>query len=237
MHATIAALLALHRLNEQRQRLANDRLTREKALAAARAKLTTAEQAVTEAQAQVDRNDALIRQYQTDITRCETAVQDLRTKQMSAASNKEYLACLNGIEAAKVEKKMREESLRNLGTQIDGLKAVLAKVQATRDAAAAAVQKASDEQAAYASAAANEAELDSLYAQQRSSVDAKFLEQYERLIAARHRSPLVAIDANTRSTPLGQVISHNQLEQLRLGHLVIDRQSNGILYIKDEAAS
>ena len=39
------------------------------------------------------------------------------------------------------------------------------------------------------------------------------------------------VDPKTRTTPVGAILSHNQVEQIRQGKLVIDRGTNAILYI------
>jgi len=43
--------------------------------------------------------------------------------------------------------------------------------------------------------------------------------------------PLMRVDPKTRTTPVGAILSHNQVEQIRQGKLVIDRGSNAILYL------
>lgn len=237
MHANISALLDLHRVNEQRQRLVRDRQERERRLAAAHKALAAVAAQASEAQGEVDRNDALVRQYTADIERCETTINDLRSRQMEAKTNKEYLAIINGVENAKAERALREESLKNLGEQIDALKATAAAATARRDQVAAKVAEVEAEATGTSEAAASEAELERIYQDKRARVDAKFLEHYERLIQARHRMPLVPVDPASRATPFGNIVSHNQCEQLRLGQFVVDAASNGILYLKEEARS
>jgi hypothetical protein len=43
------------------------------------------------------------------------------------------------------------------------------------------------------------------------------------------------IDPKNRSTAYGTIISHNMIEQIRMGKLVIERGSNAIMYL-DEVA-
>ena len=88
-----------------------------------------------------------------------------------------------------------------------------------------------------AKSAADEAEanLNALYAKQRALCDEKALVIYERLVKANHPRPLMKVDPNTRATPLGNCISTNALEMLRLGQLVVDQTSNAILYIDEPA--
>ena len=49
--------------------------------------------------------------------------------------------------------------------------------------------------------------------------------------------PLAKVDPNSRATPMGILISHNQIEQIRMGKLVVCRNSNSILYIAETAKS
>jgi predicted nucleic acid-binding Zn-ribbon protein len=215
MHPTINALLELHQTNLQRQRLIAQRQGRETTSSKADAALNKAKEAVTTAQAEVDRNDALLRQYTTDVERCDEQMTSLRGRQMEAKTNKEYLEIINGIESAKAEKALRQESLNNLNGQIEGLKEAVTAAEAHL----AKVQEAYDKH---------------IYQEQRQAVDSKFLEVYERLIKSRHKTPLLPVDGATRATPFGRIISHNDAEKLRLGNLVIDTGTNAILYIKGD---
>jgi hypothetical protein len=45
--------------------------------------------------------------------------------------------------------------------------------------------------------------------------------------------PLMRIDPKTRSTAYGSIISHNVIEQIRMGKLAIDSGSNAILFIDE----
>jgi hypothetical protein len=84
---------------------------------------------------------------------------------------------------------------------------------------------------------AEESALDAQYAERRAQVEPAFLEVYERLVKAMHKAPLLRVDPVTRATPLGAVLSFNQVEQIRMGKLVIDRTSNAILYLSEPARS
>jgi len=233
MHPSIRALLDLHEVNLKRQKLLDNRDKRDATLNQARKELAEFERRAEEAQAEVDNSDALIRQYTGDLERCEKTVQSLREQQMDAKTNKDYLGILNGIEEAKTEMKLRKESLDSLGAQVEEKKAAaeqaqarLAKAHEQFDALQARLDGGGE-------AAESLAELEKLYETKRPEVDAKFLETYERLIQSRHKMPLIPIDPRTRATPLGNVISHNQIEQIHGGMLVIDSFSNGILYIRE----
>ncbi|TVR14457.1 MAG: hypothetical protein EA401_04495 [Planctomycetota bacterium] len=237
MHPAITQLLDLHQVNVQRQRLIQDRSGREekrRQADQALAKFTTQHET---AHKMVADQGALIRQYTADVDRCDTEIQSLRSRQMEAKSNKEYLECINGIENAKAEKKLREESLSNLNASVDEL----------QSKASAAEQKLAEIRAKYEQFVANleesqEAEqsaqeLERMYQEKRQGLDPKFLEVYERLIEAKHHMPLIPVDPVTRATPLGQIISHNDCERIRGGQLVTDPMTNGILYIKEEPAA
>ena len=63
------------------------------------------------------------------------------------------------------------------------------------------------------------------------TIDPEFVRTYEKLVKSGHKSPLLRVDPTTRATPLGTLISHNMVEQIRQGKLVIDRTSNAILYL------
>jgi hypothetical protein len=54
-------------------------------------------------------------------------------------------------------------------------------------------------------------------------------------VKANHKMPLMRIDPKNRSTAYGSIISHNMIEQIRMGKLVIERGSNAIMYL-DEVA-
>jgi hypothetical protein len=47
--------------------------------------------------------------------------------------------------------------------------------------------------------------------------------------------PLMRIDPKTRSTAYGSIISHNMIEQIRMGKLVIERGTNCILYVDESS--
>lgn len=231
MNASISALLDLQVIDTERQKLKRAREAKLVRLADADKSALAAEEQAKAAQADVDRQDALIRTYTTDVQRCETQVADLRVKQPEAKTNKEYMDLINAIEAAKLEKVKREGSLKELNARIEAL-------QATVSAKAA---KAAELRAAHAALAASdgaatkispeEADLTARYDAKRKDVDPAFLDQYERLVKARSKSPLLRVDAKTRATPFGSILSANALEQIRAGKLVIDRQTNSILYL------
>ncbi len=230
MNATIEALLELHVIDQKRQAIRAKRRAKGKlaaqALADATAKQTDASAITTEA----ERLDALIRQYQADAERCQATIEEQRAKQMEAKTNKEYMAIINGIEQARLEKNHREQSLAELTK-----KRALIAAKADKAAAAAAEAQAAAEAAAQAAKEAeqpgpDEAALDAQYADAKQKVDPAFLEAYERLANAGIKTPMLRVDGRTRSTPMGAVISMNQLEQIKMGKLVLATGSNQILF-------
>jgi len=234
MHDTFSALLELHEVNNRQQLLIKERKAREAKLTQAteayKSAVATREKAAEEA----ERSDALIRQYGTDIERCDSTIAKLREQQMQARTNKEYLACINGVENAKAEKRLREESLRNLHERIDELKEQLKRTEEAEEAAKATMETAERELGEQQEEAESEAELERIYSEKKQGVDPKFLEVYERLISARHPMPLMKVDLRTGATPMGNRLNTQALEQLRLGQLVTDSASNAILYVEEE---
>lgn len=236
MNPNIAALLELQVIDRKRQAL---KIARE----ARRAKLGDSEQAWKQAealaqagQADLEKLGALVRQYGADSARCDATIAELRSKQMGAKTNKDYMAIINGIEQAKIEKTMREQSIKELGVRLEALKEKAAKA-----AEQAAKLKAEHEKIAAAAGApeqlsAEEQEIQRLYDERKATVDSAFLEAYERLVKARHPQPLAKVDPVSRATPMGVLVSHNQIEQIRMGKLVIDRNSNSILYLHESPA-
>ena len=152
---------------------------------------------------------------------------------MDARSNKEYLAIINGVEEAKSEKKLRQESVNQLQGQIDELSAKATAAGEARDTLKAEVETMEKALAELGEQANSANELQRLYDDQKAKVEPKFLQHYERLVASNHRMPLMKVDAVSRATPYGNMVSTNQLEHIRLGELVIDQGSNAILYVAD----
>lgn len=233
MHPAIANLLELHDVNLQRQLVTKGLRAKQAELDAAQGVLDTLTKTAEAAEGESHKADALLRQYQGDIERCDSTIEELRGKQMEAKSNKEYLAIINGVEEAKNEKKLRAESITNLEGQVEGLQANAAAASAKRDEQQALVdgiKAAVDELASNADSAA---ELDRIYNEKKTAVDSKFLAHYERLVTSGHRMPLMRVDGLTRATPYGNMVSTNQLEHIRLGELVIDQGTNAILYVDE----
>jgi len=233
MHETIRALLDLDDVNRQRQILVKERQGREARLAEAEEVLQRATQAREQAEEEFGGMEALIRQYSADVERCDSTVERLRDLQMQAKTNKEYLACINGIENAKAEKRLREDSLNELGAKVEERTQHIEELRQAEQQAQEALAALKEQQAGEADRETSEAELDRLYNEKKQAVDPKFLEAYERLIAAKHPMPLMKVDAATRATPMGNMINTQALEQLRLGQLVIDSASNAILYVEE----
>jgi predicted nucleic acid-binding Zn-ribbon protein len=235
MNANIEALLDLQVIDKKRQALKQAREARRSKLSDAEKAWKNAEAATQAATGEVDKLGALVRQYTADSARCDTTIAELRAKQMNAKTNKDYMAIINGIEQAKIEKGMRETSIKELNTRLDGLKEKAAKA-----AEQAAKLKGDHDQVAVQAGAPDQAtpeeqEVDRRYDERKAQVDPAFLEAYERLVKARHKMPLARVDPTTRATPMGVVISHNQCEQIRMGKLVIDHNSNSILYLGESA--
>ena len=231
MNASISALLDLQVIDTERQKLKRAREGKLVRLADADKAAAAAEELAKVAQVDVDRQDALIRQYTTDVTRCDALVADLRVKQPEAKTNKEYMDLINAIESAKLEKVKREGSLKELSLRIESLQATVAakSAKAAELRAAHAALVAADGGATAISP--EEAELTARYEAKRGEVEPAFLDQYERLVKARAKSPLMRVDPKTRATPMGSILSQNAMEQIRAGKLVIDRQTNAILYL------
>ena len=231
MNSNIQALLDLQVIDKQRLTLKQAREARLHKAAEADKAVSTALAAAAAAQAEVDRLGALIRQYTVDVERCDKTVTELRAKQPEAKTNKEYMDLINGIEASKLEKVKRETSLKELQGRVDELTAKAkaandksAQLKATHDTIAAEAEASKTPSAA-------EAELQKQYDELRKTVEPSFLEHYERLVKVHHKTPLLRVDPATRATPFGTLLSANHLEQLRAGKLVIDRTTNGILFL------
>lgn len=231
MNATIEALLELNVIDRKRQTLRSQRRNQAKlaakALAEAEARKTDADAILAE----LERTDALIRQYESDAARCTEAIESLRSKQMEAKSNKEYMAIINNIEQSRLEKTHREQSLLELASKRETMAAKAEKAAAEAKTASEAAAKAQAAAEAAKKPGPEEAKLDVLYAAAKSKVEPAFLEAYERLANAGVKVPMVRVDTKTRSTPWGAVISMNQLEQIKMGKLVIASGTNQILYV------
>lgn len=231
MNSNIQTLLDLQVIDKQRLTLKRAREAKLAKLVAADKAMQAADAAAASAHNEVDRLGAMIRQYTADVERCDKTVTDLRGKQPESKTNKEYMDLINGIEAAKLEKVKREASLKELTARVDAL---TAKANEAKEAAIK-VKAAHDATAVEAESAkvptAEEAALQVQYDEAKRTVEPAFIEQYERLIKAHHKTPLLRVDPNTRATPFGSLLSPNHVEQLKSGKLVIDRATNGILYL------
>ncbi len=231
MNPNIQALLDLQVIDKQRLTHQRAREAKLKKLADAEAAWKAALAGATAAQAEVDRLGALIRQYTADVERCDKAVIDLRGKQPEAKTNKEYMDLINGIESAKLEKVKREASLKELQVRVTELTTKAADAVAKADQSKTAYDAILPSGETAKVPTAEEAQLQAQYAELRNQVAGEFLEAYERLIKARHKSPLLRVDPATRATPFGTLLSANHIEQLRSGKLVVDRTTNAILYL------
>ncbi|MBA3686164.1 MAG: hypothetical protein H0W72_13130 [Planctomycetes bacterium] len=228
---SIEALLELQVIDQQRQKLRQARVQLQGKVAKATQDAAAAEASAAAAQSEVEKNGALIRQYSTDIERCDASIAELRAQQMNAKTNKEYMAIINGIETARLEKNHREQSLKELNARIQALQAKADEAKTAATQLRSKITQAEPAATASAQPTAEEAALEKQYQERKSQVDAKFLEAYERLVASGHKMPLMKVDPTTRSTPYGARISHNQVEQIRAGQLVICSGTNQILYL------
>ncbi len=233
MHESVKTLLELYDIDRQRLILKKNRERRETDVASAEAEIAAAQEAAEAARQEADEYTALIAQKTAAIEEADTTIEQLRKDQSSAKTNKEYMAIINGIEESKAAQIMAKEKLAEVTAAIDEIKAkadaLLAEAEATKASAEAKIAELN----ANVDAEGSEAELDRLYEEQITKVDSKFLEVYERLTKSNHPMPLMAIDPNTRATVYGNLISQNQMEQIRNGVLCIDQTNNAILYIKD----
>lgn len=235
MNSSIEALLDLQVIDKKRLALKRAREAQTGQVDDASKAAAAADATAAAAAAEVDKLGALIRQYSSDCARCDQTIADLRSQQMNAKTNKEYMAIINGIEAAKLEKTNREASVKELNAKVEALQA---KATAALEQAAALKAKAEQVKTSNAAAAKpteEEQELQKRYDEIRGSIDPAFLEAYERLVKAHHKMPLMRIDPKTRSTAYGSIISHNMIEQIRMGKLVIERGTNSILYVDESA--
>jgi len=231
MNANIEALLELQVIDKQRLTLKRARQERLKKLIEVRQAAAARLEAATVAASEVERMGALITQYEGDLQRCDGTIAELRGKQMNAKTNKEYMGIINGIEQARLEKGHREQSLKELAAKVEALKAKVAEAQANATQAKAAAETAERESADSEKPGSDEANLERQYAERKATVDPTFLEAYERLVTAGHKTPLVKVDPRSRALPWGAVISMNQVEQIHSGKLVIASGTNQILYV------
>ncbi|MFW5830580.1 MAG: zinc ribbon domain-containing protein [Planctomycetota bacterium] len=234
MHPTMRALLDLHDVNQQRQLLRRQREGREQTIRSAEKQLARLAEQTEAAQKAAHDADALVRQYEQDIANAEQRIGELRERQMSAKTNKEYLSVINGIEDSKNIKKIREQKLGELRARIDSLQQAADQATQQYEGATAKVEEIRAANAGPEEADISEEELDHLYQEKRQAVDAKFLEVYERLVQGGHPMPLMPIDPVVRTTPYGNLISLNHIEQIRKGHLVQDHASAALLYVNEE---
>ena len=112
MNSSIEALLDLQVIDKKRLTLKKAREQQNGQVDDAGKAAEAATASAAAATAEVEKLGALIRQYTTDVARCDTTIADLRSQQMNAKTNKEYMVIINGIEAAKLEKANREASVK-----------------------------------------------------------------------------------------------------------------------------
>lgn len=228
---SIATLLELWTIDQRR-------LVLRKARDDARAKLVAAAKATEDAdtvaraaQAETDRLAALVRQYQADAERCQQQIEKLRGEQTTAKTNKDYMAIINGIENAKSEKTQREQSVKEITSRQAALQEKAEKAKARAAEVAKKHEEIKTQIGGLDVVTPEEQELQNQYDAVKVKAEPAFLEHYERLIKANHKKPLVRVDSKTRATPYGNLLSHNQVEMIKQGKLVVDRTSNSILYL------
>ena len=208
MHPAIIQLLDLHRINQNRQLLQNDRLGRS----------SKRQQA-----------DAALEKYKklheaADPRLAIKTRSSANTPPMLSAAMRKSSSCVRSKWKLKPQgisrlhqrrrnrqgrEKLREESLENLQANVDELKASADKAAAQLADIQAKYDKFVAEHQEPEASGSSQEEVERIYAEKRQGLDAKFLEVYERLIAARHKTPLLEVNPATRATPLGQIISHN----------------------------
>ncbi|MBA2482057.1 MAG: hypothetical protein H0V44_15440 [Planctomycetes bacterium] len=237
MNSNIAALLDLQVIDKQRQVLKLAREARKSQFSEAERQWKASEGTAQGAESEAEKLGALIRQYTADSARCDTTIADLRSKQMNAKTNKDYMAIINGIEAAKVEKGMREASIKEVTARLEVLKDKAAKANEQALKLKSEFENVQKSSGTPDQPSPEEAAIQKQYDDRKAQVDPTFLEVYERLVKARHPMPLAKVDPNSRATPMGIMVSHNQIEQIRMGKLVVCRNSNSILYIAEKAKS
>ena len=133
MNANIEALLELQVIDKQRLTLLRARKAKQTRLTETRQAAALKRDAAGATTGEADKLGALIRQYTADVARCDASIVELRSKQMAAGSNKEYMGIINGIETARLEKTHREQSLKDLIAKKDQLET---KANAAKDEAA-----------------------------------------------------------------------------------------------------
>jgi predicted nucleic acid-binding Zn-ribbon protein len=231
MSPIISVLLDLRTIDLERRKLRQVREEKRGHLAKAEQAAALAATAANAAKAEHERHQALLRQYQGDIARCEAEITRLRGEQPNAKTNREYMAIINGIEHAKSEKTQREQSVKEIAARIAVLADKAASLQKKADELAARVAQVQAAAAESEKPSPEEQALNERYDARKADCPAEFLEAYERLAKANHPNPLCRVDPQTRATPYGQILSHHQVESIRMGKLVIDRGSNAILYL------
>lgn len=227
----VAALLELWTIDQRRRGLSKARDGKNAIVAKLEADWKSLETAAQTAATETGRLDALIRQYASDVERCDSSISELAQRKLVAKSNKEYMDIHNGIEQARAEKVQRDQSVKELNLKKSGLAEMAQTAAAKAAAAKAKLDEARAAAAAEGGATPEEAELAGRADAIRTTIDPEFVRTYEKLVKSGHKSPLLRVDPTTRSTPLGTLISHNMVEQIRQGKLVIDRTSNAILYL------
>lgn len=235
MNSSIEALLDLQVIDKKRLTLKRAREQQNGQVDDAGKVAEAATASAAAATVEVEKLGALIRQYTADVARCDTTIADLRSQQMNAKTNKEYMVIINGIEAAKLEKANREASVKELGGKIEALEAKASAAKAQAAALTAKAKEVKSTNSAAAKPTEEEQVLQKRYDEIRSTIEPAFLEAYERLVKANHKMPLMRIDPKSRSTAYGTIISHNMIEQIRMGKLVIERGSNAIMYLDESA--
>lgn len=229
MAETIAALLELWSIDQRRRQFAEARASAQARLAQAETAWKAAAATAAKLAEELQRLEALIRQYQGDVERCERTIAELGARKQHAKSNREYMEIHNAIEQAKAERAKRALSVQEQSKRREALAAQAAAAEAKAQAAKQAYD--AETAAQQTGPSDEERALDAQAEAIKPRIDPEFLDVYERLVRSGHRTPLLPVDVKTRATPFGVILSHHQLEQLRQGKLVIDRTTNAILYL------
>jgi predicted nucleic acid-binding Zn-ribbon protein len=233
MHPTTLALLQLHEAWNQYQAIEEDIKLRKNRIRQADSKLAAMETECLKVEKEAAEIDALIRQYATDVDRCETQIAAMRSQQTDAKTNRDYIKAVNTIEESRAEIKLRQSSLTDLKNRVMERQK---RAQEVRDAfeknRARHAKFIADNQVSE-QMVESAGKLKALYDMTRSQVAPEYLEVYERLTKSSCKTPLIPVHPETRATSVGIILSHHQMEVLRSGQLLQDRATNGIFYLRE----
>jgi predicted nucleic acid-binding Zn-ribbon protein len=233
MHPTTLALLRLHEAWNQYQAIEEDIKLRKNRIRQADTKLTTMEAECLKVEKEAAEIDALIRQYASDVDRCETQIASMRSQQTDAKTNRDYIKAVNTIEESRAEIKLRQSSLADLKKRVLDRQTRAQEVRTAFEKNRARHAKFIADNQVGEQMIESAGKLKALYDMTRSQVAPEYLEVYERLTKSNCKTPLIAVHPETRATSVGIILSHHQMEILRSGQLLQDRATNGIFYLRE----